>query len=154
MFYFLFLNCRFSNKYAFHMHAIAQVPFGKGDRHFAIYSDPSLEIELSLLSVRRTIPLLSSLEYVSDIVFSDVRISKTVSNTSAQHALGQRSSSPGPRNYKVYTGGDTTCFLGMRSIESSHWKHCCVHRVRVLETEGSCSRSSMFFSTLETVFSC
>jgi len=44
-----------------------------------------LEIELSFLSVARTILLLSSSEYVSDIVFSDVRISKTA-YTSALHA--------------------------------------------------------------------
>jgi len=51
-----------------------------------------LEIELSLPSVRRTILLLSSSEYVSYNVFSDMRISKTASNTSAQHALCQWSS--------------------------------------------------------------
>jgi len=50
-----------------------------------------LEIELSLPtpSVRKIIRLPSSAEYVSYIVFSDMRISKTGSNTSAQHALGQ-----------------------------------------------------------------
>jgi len=34
------------------------------------------------------------LEYVQDIVFSDVRISQIASNSSAQHALGQWFSSP------------------------------------------------------------
>jgi len=91
----------------------------KCDRHFAIYSAPSLEIELSLHSARRTILLRSSLEYISDIVFSDMRISKVVLNASAQHALGQWSSTPGPRSYKMYSGVDTTRFLGMLLVESS-----------------------------------
>ena len=43
---------------------------------FAIHSAPSLEIALALPSVR-TILLISSSENVLDIVFSDVRISKT-----------------------------------------------------------------------------
>jgi len=44
-----------------------------------------------------------------------MQISKTVSNTSAQHALGQWSSTlrpqtgTRPRNYKMYTGVDITC---------------------------------------------
>ena len=50
----------------------------KCDRHFAIYSARSLEIQLSLPSVRRTILLPSSSECVSYIVFSNVRVSKTV----------------------------------------------------------------------------
>ena len=50
----------------------------KCDRHFAIYSARSLEIQLSLPSVRRTILLPSSSEHVSYIVFSNVRVSKTV----------------------------------------------------------------------------
>jgi len=54
-----------------------------------------LEIELSLPSVRRTILLLRSSEYASDIVFSDVRISTTASNTSAQRASGSGPQAPG-----------------------------------------------------------
>ena len=55
-----------------------------------------------------------------------MRISKTVSNASAQHALGQWSSTPGPRTgtgpwiYKLYAGGDTTLFVGMWLVDSSH----------------------------------
>ena len=74
----------------------------KYDRQFGIYSAPSLEIELSFPRVPRTILLLSSSEYVSNIVFSDVWISKTASNTSAQHASGQWPSIPRPRNCKIY----------------------------------------------------
>jgi len=84
------------------------------------FSAPSLEIELSLPGVRRTILLLSSSEYVSDIVFFDARIFKTASNTSAQHALGQWFSIPRSRNFKMYTGGDTTRFLDMWLVDSSH----------------------------------
>ena len=54
-----------------------------------------MEIELSLPSVRRTIVLLSSSEFVTDIVFSDVRVSDTASNTSAQHAYGSGPQAPG-----------------------------------------------------------
>jgi len=42
----------------------------------------------------RTILLLSSSEYVSDVVFSNARISKTASNTSAQNALGSGPQAP------------------------------------------------------------
>jgi len=45
-----------------------------------------LEIELSFPIVRRTILLPSSSEYLSETVFSNVRIPKTGSNTSTQHA--------------------------------------------------------------------
>jgi len=48
-----------------------------------------------------------------------MRISKTESSTSAQHALGQWFSTHGPRN-KMYTGGDTTRFLGMWLVHFSH----------------------------------
>jgi len=50
---------------------------------------------LSRPRVRRTILLLSSSEYVSDIVFSNARISKTSLNSSAQHALGSGPQAPG-----------------------------------------------------------
>jgi len=45
----------------------------------------------------RTILLLSGSENIVNIIFSDVRISKTVPNTSVQHALGQCSSTPRSR---------------------------------------------------------
>jgi len=56
-----------------------------------------------------------------------MRISKTVSNTNAQHAFiravvhnpGSRTGT-GPRNYKINTAGDTTRFLGMWLVDSSH----------------------------------
>ena len=54
-------------------------------------------LELTLSSGRRTILLLTSREYVVDIVFSDLRISKPVSNTSAQNALGLGWAVSGPR---------------------------------------------------------
>jgi len=84
--YFLFLNCRLGNKYAFPAHVTAQASSENAIVIFFIYLAPSLEIELSLPSVRKNILLLSSSEYVSDIAFSDVWISKTASNTSGQHA--------------------------------------------------------------------
>jgi len=49
-----------------------------------------------------------------------MQISKTGSNTSAQHTLGQWSSTAGSRNYKMFTGGDTTRFLDMWLVGSSY----------------------------------
>jgi len=63
---------------------------------------------------------------VLDIIFSGLWISKTVSNTSAQHALRQWSltsrqrTSTGPRNCKMYTDGDATRFLIMWFADSFH----------------------------------
>ena len=64
------------------------------------------KFESSHPGARRTILLLSSSENIVNIIFSYVLISKTVSNTSVQHALWQCSSTPrsrtgtGPRNSK------------------------------------------------------
>jgi len=72
---------------------------GKRDCHFAIYCGPSFQ---------------AGQEYLSDIIFSHLRTAKRVSNTNAKHALGQCFPNPRPRtgtrprNYKIYTGGDTT----------------------------------------------
>ena len=33
--------------------------------------------------------------------------------------VNQRAPTPGPRNYKIYTGGDATRFLGMWLVDSS-----------------------------------
>ena len=53
-----------------------------------------------------------------------MRISKTVSNTNAQHASGQWSTTSGHNRYRAaklqkYTGGDTTRFLCVWLVDSS-----------------------------------
>jgi len=48
-----------------------------------------VELEVSLSSARRTVLLLSKSGVHFGHCFSHLRIAKTVSNTSAQHALGQ-----------------------------------------------------------------
>ena len=49
-----------------------------------------------------------------------MRILKTSSDTSAQHALGQWSLTSRARKYKVCTGGNTTRFLGRWLVGSPH----------------------------------
>ena len=83
-------------------------------------SAPSLEIELSLPSVRRTILLLSSSEHVADIVFFRCTNIQNIVKDYRAACSGQWPSNPGPRNYKMYAGGDITCFLGMWLVDSSH----------------------------------
>ena len=86
----LFLTRRYSNKYGFHVHVTAQASSGNVIviklfiRHLLCdYIEPSL------LSVRKNILLLtrSGIRF-RHCFFSDLRISKTVLNTSAQHSLG------------------------------------------------------------------
>jgi len=77
------------------------------------------KIENHCSSVREAIPLLSGSEYVSDVFFPDVWISKQC-QTVVRSMLRAVVLKPGRRNCKMYTGGDTTRFLGMWLVDSSH----------------------------------
>jgi len=65
--------------------------------------------------------------------------------------LNQWSPSPGrgligtwPRNYTIYTGGDTLhSYSGYVIGRFFPWKQCCVRRVRVLEQSSLSGRTNM-----------
>jgi len=63
--------------------------FGNVVCHLAIYSNPIVRLQLSLVKVRRIVLLLnrSGIRY-SIVFFILLQIAKTVSNTSTQHAVG------------------------------------------------------------------